>query len=248
MVVSNRAALSLEAKPPRCLLSTTVVSPKYNPLQDSNTDSLRADITDDYDVAGFAVGAVERELVLPQPTIAPGDVLLGIASSGVHSNGFSLVRKIVDSQSLSLSANAPWNSSNTIGEELLTPTTIYVKQLLPAIRLGLIKGLSHITGGGFTENIPRVLPKGVGCTVDAGSFRFPPMFRWLMKTGNVDPNEMARTFNCGIGMVVVVAKDKVEEVTKSLRESGKSEVFTIGETVAGEGCKMENLNKWVEQL
>ncbi|GAA5882185.1 hypothetical protein JCM16303_002268 [Sporobolomyces ruberrimus] len=203
---------------------------------------------DDYDVAGFAVGAVERELVLPQPTIAPGDVLLGIASSGVHSNGFSLVRKIVDSQSLSLSANAPWNSSNTIGEELLTPTTIYVKQLLPAIRLGLIKGLSHITGGGFTENIPRVLPKGVGCTVDAGSFRFPPMFRWLMKTGNVDPNEMARTFNCGIGMVVVVAKDKVEEVTKSLRESGKSEVFTIGETVAGEGCKMENLNKWVEQL
>ncbi|GAA6010042.1 hypothetical protein JCM11491_005842 [Sporobolomyces phaffii] len=203
---------------------------------------------DDYDVAGFAVGAVERELVLPQPTIAPGDVLLGIASSGVHSNGFSLVRKIVDSQGFSLSATAPWNPAQTIGEELLTPTTIYVKQLLPAIRLGLIKGLSHITGGGFTENIPRVLPKGVGCTVDAGAFRFPPMFRWLMKQGNVDPHEMARTFNCGIGMVVVVAKDRVDEVVASLRASGKSEVFTIGETVAGEGCTMKNLDKWVEQL
>lgn len=203
---------------------------------------------DDYDVAGFAVGAVERELVLPQPTIAPGDVLLGIASSGVHSNGFSLVRKIVDSHGFALHATAPWNPTRTIGDELLTPTTIYVKQLLPAIRLGLIKGLSHITGGGFTENIPRVLPAGVGCTVDAGSFRFPPMFRWLMKHGNVDPNEMARTFNCGIGMVVVVARELVDDVTRSLTESGSAEVFVIGETVAGQGCKMENLDRWVEQL
>ncbi|GAA5872176.1 hypothetical protein JCM1840_006343 [Sporobolomyces johnsonii] len=203
---------------------------------------------DDYDVAGFAVGAVERELVLPQPTIAPGDVLLGIASSGVHSNGFSLVRKIVDAHGFSLNSTTPWDPTKTIGDALLEPTTIYVKQLLPAIRQGLIKGLSHITGGGFTENIPRVLPRGVGCFVDAGSFRFPPMFRWLMKLGHVEPREMARTFNCGIGMVVVVARDQVDDVVASLRAHGKSEVWTIGETIAGEGCEMRNLNKWVEQL
>ncbi|GAA5985298.1 hypothetical protein JCM11641_005386 [Rhodosporidiobolus odoratus] len=201
---------------------------------------------EDYDVAGFAVGAVERELVLPQPTIAPGDVLLGIASSGVHSNGFSLVRKIADSRDYTYSSPVPWNPSRTLGDELLTPTTIYVKQLLPAIRKGLIKGLSHITGGGFTENIPRVLPSGVGCTVDAGSFTFLPVFRWLMKAGNVEPSEMARTFNCGIGMVVVVSNENVDEVEQLLKESGSAEVSRIGETVAGEGCEMKNLEAWVE--
>ncbi|GAA5994408.1 bifunctional aminoimidazole ribotide synthase/glycinamide ribotide synthase [Rhodotorula paludigena] len=201
---------------------------------------------EDYDVAGFAVGAVERELVLPQPTIAPGDVLLGIASSGVHSNGFSLVRKIVTAHGYDYTSPVPYAPSRTLGDELLTPTTIYVKQLLPAIRQGLIKGLSHITGGGFTENIPRVLPKGVGCEVDAGSFEFLPVFRWLMKLGRVDPNEMARTFNCGIGMAVVVAQDKADEVERLLRESGSASVYRIGQTVAGEGCKMLNLDKWVE--
>ncbi|GAA5866548.1 hypothetical protein JCM8547_005453 [Rhodosporidiobolus lusitaniae] len=201
---------------------------------------------EDYDVAGFAVGAVERELVLPQPSIAPGDVLLGIASSGVHSNGFSLVRKVATSAGYTYSSPTPWNPSQTLGEELLTPTTIYVKQLLPAIRQGLIKGLSHITGGGFTENIPRVLPKGVGCFVDAGAFEFLPVFRWLMKSGNVEPSEMARTFNCGIGMAVVVAKEKAEEVVALLRESGEAKVYTIGETTAGNGCEMRNLEAWVE--
>ncbi|GAA5844448.1 hypothetical protein JCM11251_001666 [Rhodosporidiobolus azoricus] len=201
---------------------------------------------EDYDVAGFAVGAVERELVLPQPTIAPGDVLLGIASSGVHSNGFSLVRKIATSAGYTYSSPVPWDTSRTLGDELLTPTTIYVKQLLPAIRQGSIKGLSHITGGGFTENIPRVLPKGVGCFVDAGSFEFLPVFRWLMKEGNVAPSEMARTFNCGIGMVVVVAKEKAAEVEQLLKASGEAKVYTLGETVAGEGCEMRNLEKWVE--
>ncbi|KAM0745647.1 aminoimidazole ribonucleotide synthetase [Meredithblackwellia eburnea MCA 4105] len=201
---------------------------------------------DDYDVAGFAVGAVERELVLPLPTIAPGDILLGIASSGVHSNGFSLVRKIVDSNAFTLSTSVPWNPTKKLGDELLTPTTLYVKQLLPAVRKGLIKGLSHITGGGFTENIPRVLPKGTGCWVDAGSFTFLPVFRWLMHLGNVKPEEMARTFNCGIGMVVVVGKGEVEEVTRLLKENGDSAVYRIGEVQAGEGCEMRNLDKWVE--
>lgn len=198
-------------------------------------------------MAGFAVGAVERELVLPQPTIAPGDVLLGIASSGVHSNGFSLVRKIVTAHGFTYASEVPYAPGTTLGDALLTPTTIYVKQLLPAIRQGLIKGLSHITGGGFTENIPRVLPAGVGCTVDAASFDFLPVFRWLMKLGRVDPSEMARTFNCGIGMAVVVAAERADEVAELLRKSGDAQVFRIGETVAGEGCEMRNLESWVEQ-
>ena len=200
--------------------------------------------TDDYDVAGFAVGAVERELLLPVAGIAAGDVILGLASSGVHSNGFSLVRKIVDAHSFSLATTVPWNPTKTLGDELLTPTTIYVKQLLPAVRLGLIKGLSHITGGGFTENVPRVLPKGVGCWIDCEQFYFLPIFKWLMQLGRVAPEEMARTFNCGIGMAVVVAKDKVDEVTKMLKESGTAEVYRIGEVQDGEGCEMRNLAKW----
>lgn len=195
-------------------------------------------------MAGFAVGAVERELVLPLPTIAPGDIVLGLASSGVHSNGFSLVRKVVDATGLTFADPAPWNPSSTIGDALLIPTTIYVKQLLPAVRLGMIKGLSHITGGGFTENVPRVLPKGTGCWIDAGSFTFSPVFRWLMAEGGVAPAEMARTFNCGIGMAVVVGVDQVEEVTRMLRESGEAEVFRIGEVQAGEGCEMRGLEKW----
>lgn len=198
-------------------------------------------------MAGFAVGAVERELVLPVPDIASGDIILGLASSGVHSNGFSLVRKIVDAHNLSLSSPTPWNPSSKLGDELLVPTTIYVKQLLPAVRLGLIKGLSHITGGGFTENVPRVLPKGVGCWIDASSFEFLPIFRSLMRLGRVEANEMARTFNCGIGMVVVVAKDKVDEVTKMLKESGNAKVFRIGEVQDGEGCEMRNLECWSQE-
>ncbi|KAK4056611.1 Bifunctional purine biosynthetic protein ADE5,7 [Microbotryomycetes sp. JL221] len=199
---------------------------------------------DDYDVAGFAVGAVERELLLPTTDIGAGDVLLGIASSGIHSNGFSLVRKIVDSQGYDLRTPTPWNPQQTWGEQLLTPTTLYIKQLLPVLRKGLVKGLSHITGGGFTENVPRVLPKGVGCWIDAGSFEFLPVFKTLMKLGNVDANEMARVFNCGIGMVVVVGQDKVDEVEKSLRENGQANVYRIGEVQQGEGCEMRNLESW----
>ncbi|SGY79196.1 BQ5605_C008g05071 [Microbotryum silenes-dioicae] len=199
---------------------------------------------DDYDVAGFAVGAVERELLLPTPNIAAGDVLLGIASSGIHSNGFSLVRKIVDAYGMDLHASTTWNKDFELGAALLEPTVIYVKQLLPSIRRGDIKGLSHITGGGFTENVPRVLPKGVGCWVDASSFEFLPLFKMLMKLGRVDPNEMARTFNCGIGMVVVVAKEKAEQVKKDLEANGKSKVYQIGKVQEGEGCVMRNLEAW----
>lgn len=204
-------------------------------------------IAEDYDVAGFAVGAVERELVLPRPDIKAGDVILGLASSGIHSNGFSLVRKIVDAHNLSYASDAPWNPSTTLGDALLTPTTIYVKQLLPAVRLGLIKGLSHITGGGFTENVPRVLPSGTGCWIEASAFTFPPMFRWLMQSGGVAAAEMARTFNCGIGMVVVVGVEQVEEVTQMLKESGSAEVFRIGEVQDGEGCEMRGLESWSTQ-
>lgn len=200
--------------------------------------------TDDYDIAGFAVGAVERELVLPRPNIAPGDILLGLSSSGVHSNGFSLVRKVVSSNSFDLKSPCPWNASTTLGEELLTPTTIYVKQLLPSLRKGLIKGLSHITGGGFTENVPRVLPKNIGCWVDAKSFEFLPVFKWLMKHGGVAPEEMARTFNCGIGMVVVVAKEQLVEVMAALKKDGTANVYQIGEVQEGEGCVMRGLENW----
>jgi phosphoribosylamine--glycine ligase/phosphoribosylformylglycinamidine cyclo-ligase len=145
---------------------------------------------------------------------------------------------------MDLKSSCPWAPSTTIGEQLLTPTTIYVKQLLPCIRQGLIKGLSHITGGGFTENVPRVLPAGVGCWVDATTFEFLPVFKSLMKMGGVEAAEMARTFNCGIGMVVVVGKDQVEEVTKRLNEDGAAKVYRIGEVQDGEGCVMRGLESW----
>lgn len=178
------------------------------------------------------------------PNIAPGDIILGLSSSGVHSNGFSLVRKIIDSHGLSYASPTPWNPASTVGDSLLIPTTIYVKQLLPVVRLGLVKGLCHITGGGFTENVPRVLPSGTGCWIDAGAFEFLPVFDWMMRAGGVEAKEMARTFNCGIGMIVVVAPERVEEVTKMLKESGDSKVYQIGEVNDVEGCEMRNLDKW----
>ncbi|KAH7106701.1 bifunctional purine ADE1 [Auriculariales sp. MPI-PUGE-AT-0066] len=199
---------------------------------------------DDYDVAGFAVGAVERDGILPLPTITPGDVLLGLASAGVHSNGFSLVRKILQRTGLSYSSVCPWDSQKTLGLELLTPTRIYVKQVLPAVRSGLIKGMAHITGGGFTENIPRVLPEGVGCFVDASTWTLPPVFKFLKQRGNVSALEMARTFNNGIGMVLVVAKEDADAAIGSLREAGDAEVFTIGGLVAGKGVEMRSLELW----
>ena len=201
----------------------------------------------DYDLAGFAVGAVERELLLPQPGIAPGDVLLGLPSSGLHSNGFSLVRRIVESAGLTYSSPCPWEGRPiSIADALLEPTRIYVNSLLPAIRLGLIKGMSHITGGGFTENIPRVFPKGseLGCYVDAGAWKRPSVFDWLQKQGNVAPQEMARTFNNGIGMVLIVDKEKVDEVRKVILATGEPDVYTIGAITGTPGVDLRSLESW----
>lgn len=203
--------------------------------------TLRAD---DYDLGGFAVGAVERNLMLPTPDIGPGDVLLGLPSTGVHSNGFSLVRKVVARSGLAYSDPCPWNASVSLGEDLLTPTRIYIKQLLPGIRASLFKGMSHITGGGFIENIPRVLPDGVACEIDAATWAWPGVFRWLSEVGEVEPLEMARTFNNGVGMVVVVAKDKVDEALQSLRDNGEPGAFVVGKLTEGKGVQMVNLDSW----
>lgn len=181
----------------------------------------------DYDLAGFAVGAVERDKILPQQDIKSGDVVLGLASTGVHSNGFSLVRKIVTQQGLNFHSPAPFDSSRTLGEALLEPTRIYVKSVLRAVRAGHVKAMAHITGGGLLENIPRVLPDGVGVWLSAPGWQAPPVFSWLAKAGNIDAQEMARTFNCGIGMVVIVGADHADEVTALLTDSGE-QVFRIG--------------------
>lgn len=182
----------------------------------------------DYDLAGFAVGAVERDQVLPRGDVAAGDVLLGLASSGFHSNGYSLVRRIIEDQRLSWSAPFPGGDGASIGETLLTPTRIYVKSVLRGIReTGAIKALAHITGGGFVENIPRVLPEGLAAEIDGASWTLPPVFRWLMGLGGIDEAEMGRTFNCGIGMVAVVPAESVEAVTETLADAGET-VTRIG--------------------
>jgi phosphoribosylformylglycinamidine cyclo-ligase len=181
----------------------------------------------DYDLAGFAVGAVERDKILPQKNIAPGDAVLGLASSGVHSNGFSLVRKIAAQEKLDWKSSAPFDASRTLGDALLEPTRIYVRAALQAVKTGHVKAMAHITGGGLLENIPRVLPEGLGVTLDAKSWQAPPVFRWLAKAGNIDANEMARTFNCGIGLVMIVAADHIDEVTKILTKAGEK-TFRMG--------------------
>lgn len=188
----------------------------------------------DYDLAGFAVGAAERGELLPSGDIAEGDVILGLSSSGVHSNGFSLVRKIVELSGLAWDAPAPFTEGQSLGAALLTPTRIYVKPLLKAIKeTKALKALAHITGGGFPENIPRVLPKHLAAEIDLSSFKVPAVFSWLAKTGGVAQNEMLRTFNCGIGMIVVVSADKVDEVTKALEAEGET-VARLGRMVARE--------------
>lgn len=188
----------------------------------------------DYDLAGFAVGAAERGELLPAGDIAEGDVILGLSSSGVHSNGFSLVRKIVELSGLAWDAPAPFAEGQSLGAALLTPTRIYVKPLLKAIKeTKALKALAHITGGGFPENIPRVLPKHLAAEIDLSSFQVPVVFSWLAKTGGVAQNEMLRTFNCGIGMIVVVSADKVDEVTKVLEAEGET-VARLGRMIARE--------------
>ncbi len=185
----------------------------------------------DYDLAGFAVGAVERDRILPQKNIAAGDIVLGLASSGVHSNGFSLVRKIAEQEKLSYQSPAPFDASRTLGEALLEPTRIYVKPALAAVRTGHVKAMAHITGGGLLENIPRVLPDGLGVWLDGKSWQAPPVFAWLAKAGNIDAQEMARTFNCGIGLVMIVAREHAGAVSKILTDAGEK-VSRIGEVEA----------------
>jgi phosphoribosylformylglycinamidine cyclo-ligase len=184
----------------------------------------------DYDLAGFAVGAVEREQALTGATIRAGDVLLGLASSGLHSNGFSLVRRLVDDSGLSYADEAPFAPGRSLGDALLTPTRIYVKSCLAAIAGGAIKGLCHITGGGFPENLPRILPDGLTAELDANSWPVPPVFGWLQQAGSVEAGEMMKTFNCGIGMVAVVPADRSEEAAALLRGEGE-EVHEIGRIV-----------------
>jgi len=182
----------------------------------------------DFDLAGFAVGAAERGALLPRDDIKAGDVLVGLPSSGVHSNGFSLVRKIVETEGLSWDAPAPFAEGQTLGEAFLTPTKIYVKETLPLIQAGLVKALCHITGGGLAENLPRVLPEGIGATIDKSTWEMPAVFQWLQKAGGIDDLELLRTFNCGIGMVLVVSKD----------EAARLEIkgaVVIGELTDGDG-------------
>ncbi|KQS96665.1 MULTISPECIES: phosphoribosylformylglycinamidine cyclo-ligase [unclassified Rhizobium] len=187
----------------------------------------------DYDLAGFAVGAAERGQLLPAGDIAEGDVILGLASSGVHSNGYSLVRKIVALSGLAWDAPAPFGDG-TLADVLMTPTKIYVKPLLKAIReTGKIKALAHITGGGFPENIPRVLPKHLAAEIDLDAIKAPAVFSWLAKTGGVAANEMLRTFNCGVGMIAVVKAEDAEKVASILTAEGET-VFTLGRMVARE--------------
>jgi phosphoribosylformylglycinamidine cyclo-ligase len=179
----------------------------------------------DYDLAGFAVGAAERKKILPRADVKAGDVILGLASSGPHSNGYSLIRKIVDVSGLKLSDAAPFAKGQTVAEALLSPTRIYVKSILKLLRGGHgIKALAHITGGGFTENIPRVLPKGTVAEIDLGAIPFPPVFRWLAQQGGVAEREMLRTFNCGIGMVVVVPAKEAKSVSKAFTKAGEKVV------------------------
>jgi phosphoribosylformylglycinamidine cyclo-ligase len=185
----------------------------------------------DFDLAGFAVGAAERGQLLPTDDIVEGDVLLGLASSGLHSNGFSLVRRIVEDAGLDLSDAAPFAEGQALGEALLEPTRIYVRPVLKAIRgTHGIKALAHITGGGFPENIPRVLPRDFSAELDLDSIDAPPVFGWLAATGGVAHEEMLRTFNCGIGMVMAVASGQAAQVAAVLQEAGEA-VTPIGRIV-----------------
>jgi len=189
----------------------------------------------DFDLAGFSVGAVERGNILPK-TAAMGedDVLIGVASSGVHSNGYSLVRRVVADSGLGYDAPAPFDAGKTLGQALIAPTRLYVKSALAAIRTGAVKGLAHITGGGITENLPRALPDGLDAAVDLGAWTPLPVFGWLSKSAGIAASEMLRTFNCGIGLVVVTSPDTAGQVIDAFGDTGEKAV-RIGSLVKGDG-------------
>lgn len=192
----------------------------------------------DYDLAGFCVGIVEKNNILDGKKVKAGDKLIGIASSGPHSNGYSLVRKIIETSNVSLNTSL---NGKPLGKTLLEPTKIYVKSLLELLRVVPVHALAHITGGGLTENIPRVLPDGLSAAIDLASWEFPEIFKWLQKQGNITQVDMLTTFNCGIGMVVCVdAKDEVETI-EILTQKGEK-VFPIGEIISDSGKAKVNFN------
>jgi phosphoribosylaminoimidazole synthetase len=201
----------------------------------------------DFDGAGAAIGAVDRSNMIPRGDISEGDVLLGLASSGCHSNGFSLVRKIVEQSGVSYNDPAPWDPKTSVGESLLTPTRIYCKSFLAAHKQGFIKAASHITGGGFLENIPRMLPSNISAHIDASTWKLPAVFRWLGKSGNIASQELAKTFNMGIGMVLVVAAKDKNAAMSVLSEHGE-DVYEIGKLVRrDEGssqCVVDGAEAW----
>ncbi|GAV89603.1 AIRS domain-containing protein/AIRS_C domain-containing protein [Cephalotus follicularis] len=187
----------------------------------------------EYDLSGFAVGVVKKESVIDGKNIVAGDVLIGLPSSGVHSNGFSLVRRVLSRSGLSLTDQLP-GEAITLGDALMAPTVIYVKQVLDLISKGGVKGMAHITGGGFTDNIPRVFPKGLGAVIDKYSWEIPTLFKWIQKAGNIEDAEMNRTFNMGIGMVLVMSE---EASCRILEGNGAYNAYRIGEVVSGEGVR-----------
>ncbi|XP_013589955.1 PREDICTED: phosphoribosylformylglycinamidine cyclo-ligase, chloroplastic-like [Brassica oleracea var. oleracea] len=187
----------------------------------------------EYDLSGFAVGIVKKDSVINGKNIVAGDVLIGLPSSGVHSNGFSLVRKVVARSGLSLKDELP-GGSTTLGEALMAPTTIYVKQVLDIISRGGVKGIAHITGGGFTDNIPRVFPDGLGAVIHTDAWELPPLFKWIQQSGRIEDSEMRRTFNLGIGMVLVVSPEAASRILGEAK-NGDYVAYSIGEVINGEG-------------
>jgi phosphoribosylformylglycinamidine cyclo-ligase len=200
----------------------------------------------DYDLAGFAVGAAERGHILTGETAADGDVILGLASSGLHSNGFSLVRKVVDAGGLDYAEPCPFDPEQSLAEALLTPTRIYVDSCLAALRVGGIHALAHVTGGGLVENLPRVLPSDLAAVIDAAAWELPAVFRWLAAAGGIPAGELARTFNCGVGMAVVAAADRAGDLQAAFRSAGET-VFVIGRLVRRSGDEAPVRLEGVEQ-
>lgn len=200
----------------------------------------------EYDVAGFSVGAAERDRLLPTE-VEEGDVILGLASSGLHSNGFSLVRKLIHDRNLSLDVPAPFDETKSLGEALLEPTRIYSKQVIGCIRAGKVRALAHITGGGITENVPRILPSGLDAQIDLNAWTLPPVFAWLKDLGDVDIKEMLRTFNCGIGMILVAPKKNIPLLKKSFEDSGEP-VFELGHVAKSIGLGAEPSTQYSGQL
>jgi phosphoribosylformylglycinamidine cyclo-ligase len=189
---------------------------------------------EDYDLAGFAVGLVEKADIISPENVKQGDVLLGLASSGPHSNGYSLIRKVIDHCGADINQPLPGGDGISLGHALIAPTTIYVKSLLSLISKQPVHALAHITGGGLTENLPRVLPEGTKAIIDLDSWQMPPVFNWLQTNGNIERSEMLRTFNCGVGMVVCVAEDQAKHAIMALEGAGET-VYQFGHIASHDG-------------